>query len=151
MVELPHSLRRRCGLLEVLQQESARMPDLADTVARELMEERQYALEKGRPTPSSSACATSSSFAADAFYGSGGGEAATPYGEIYSHGMGQHSTSVSSALPMEGTGLRGAGHIFLTKYGRGRTARDSVSSTHSNMSSSSASRGTFHVVSASPH
>ena len=51
------------------------MADLADTVARELMEERQYALEKGRPTPSSSACATSSSFAADAFYGSGGGEA----------------------------------------------------------------------------
>ena len=128
--------------------ESNAMPDLADTVARELMEERQYALEKGRALPSSSLAATSSSFATDtAAYGVG--EVGTPYtGDIYSQTMGQHSTSVFSALPMEGGGLRGAGHIFLTKYGRGRTAKDSASST-SNMSSSSASRGTFHVVSAS--
>lgn len=111
------------------------------------MEERQYALEKGRALPSSSLAATSSSLATEtaAF---GASEVGTPYVDVYSQTMGPHSTSVSSALPMEGGGLRGAGHIFLTKYGRGRTAKDSASST-SNISSSSTSRGTFHVVSAS--
>lgn len=98
------------------------------------MEEQQYALEKGRRTPSGATTASSS--ATELYPGNEQDD---------SHALKQHSLSAASALPMEGSGLRGAGHIFFTRYGRGRTA----SSTSSGFSSSSPSRGTFHVVSPS--
>jgi hypothetical protein len=95
-------------------------------IAREAEEEAQYALDKGRKS------------------------AATPNGsELQSPLQPQpapspgldHVLSMSeSALPFADAGLRGAGAIFLTKYGRGRVSETGASKT------SDWSRSVFHAV-----
>lgn len=109
--------------------------DLATTVARELAEERLYAQQRGRPTPIACSSSTSEykieppSFAPEPTFSQPTQEA------------------LKSALPLEDAGLRGAGAIFLTRYGRGRSATSVASSSHSNYSSPS--RSSFYVVSSS--
>lgn len=123
----------------------SRGEDLAATVAREMREEQDFALQRRRPPP-----LMTSSTASDLLY-----EVATSYPatEESDRGGDIHMPKDirDAPLPFEDAGLRGAGAIFLTRYGRGRTATMSSTSSRSNYSQSSPSRSTFHVVRARTH
>jgi hypothetical protein len=99
---------------------------LADTVMREAEEEREYAMQKGRP-PALNCGASVSDF--------GGSE-------------GLQQTSEVPPMESSDVSLRGAGAVFLTRYGRSFDSKRSFSSVASRESTQeeAVNKSTFHVV-----
>ena len=113
---------------------------LAAYIMRESAEELQYAMDKGRVSSTPSAAGD---FSRDEPRPRASPSAATADGESV-----RRSCSGSAALPFADAGLRGAGAIFLTKYGRGRAASDVGASKSPNKHSPGG--GHFYVVRSPP-
>ena len=108
---------------------------LAATVMREAEEELQWAREKSRPSPLLTASGTSGSFDFPS-------PSMTP---MPMHPSMDVESGSGSALPFA-PGLRGAGSVFLTKYGRGRSGSEPSMSPRRSPATESPDKSTFHVV-----
>ena len=114
---------------------------LAAYIVRASAEEMQYAMDKRRISSTPSATGDIAHDEPRQRAGSPSAATATADGDYV------HRSNGSHALPFADAGLKGAGHIFLTKYGRGRSTSD-VSKSPSKHSPGG--HQTFYVVRSPP-